>query len=163
MMRAVWRILRDPDEAEDAFQEALLTVWRRWDQVRRHPNPHALVLRICVHSAQDALRRKARRQKRLDAGGLPEAVEDQKPSAVQRLADAEQSTEVRRAIAALPKNQAQAIQMHLVEEIPYGDIAEAMDCREVTVRKHVLRARARLRTLLAHLIPGATKEEGIHA
>jgi DNA-directed RNA polymerase specialized sigma24 family protein len=32
-----------------------------------------------------------------------------------------------------------------------------MDCRESTVRKHVARARARLRTLLAQ------KEEGCHA
>lgn len=163
MMRAVWRILRDPDEAEDAFQEALLTVWKRWDRIRRHPNPHALVLRICVHSAQDTLRRKARRQKWMDADGVPEALADHKRSAVERLADAEQSDEVRRAIAILPKNQAQAIQMHLVEEIPYVDIAAAMDCREVTVRKHVARARAKLRALLAHLIPETPREEGIHA
>lgn len=163
MMRSVWRILRDPDEAEDAFQEALLTVWKRWEQIRRHPNPHALVLRICIHSAQDTLRRKARRRKRMDADGVPEAVADQKPSAVERLTDAEQSAGVRRAIATLPRNQAQAIQMHLVEEIPYGDIAAAMDCREVTVRTHVARARAKLRVLLAHLIPGAAREEGIHA
>jgi len=163
MMRAVWRILRNPDEAEDAFQEALTTVWKRWDQVRHHPNPHALVLRICVHSAQDTLRRKARRQKWMEPDGVPEAVVDQKPSAVEWLADAEQSTEVRRAIATLPRNQAQAIQMHLVEEIPYGDIAAAMNCREVTVRKHVARARAKLRALLAHLIPGTPREEGIHA
>jgi DNA-directed RNA polymerase specialized sigma24 family protein len=53
--------------------------------------------------------------------------------------------------------------MHAVEEIPYGDIAAAMDCREATVRKHVARARARLRALLSHLIPQAHKEEGIHA
>ena len=163
MMRAVWRIVRDPDEAEDAFQEALLTVWRRWDRIRRHPNPHALVLRICVHSAQDTLRRTARRQKWTDADSVPEAVADRKPSAAERLAHAEQSAEVRRAIAALSKNQAQAIQMHLVEEIPYGDIAAAMDCREVTVRKHVARARAKLRALLAHLIPETATEEGIHA
>jgi DNA-directed RNA polymerase specialized sigma24 family protein len=63
----------------------------------------------------------------------------------------------------LSKNQARAILMHAVEEIPYGDIAEAMDCREATVRKHVARARARLRTLLAHLIPALNQEEGSHA
>ena len=68
-----------------------------------------------------------------------------------------------RAIGRLSKNQARAILMHVVEEIPYGDIAAAMDCRESTVRKHVARARARLRTLLAHLIPAVRQEEGSHA
>jgi len=41
MIRVVWRIVRGPDEAEDAFQEALLTVWTRWGQIQSHPNPHA--------------------------------------------------------------------------------------------------------------------------
>jgi DNA-directed RNA polymerase specialized sigma24 family protein len=47
--------------------------------------------------------------------------------------------------------------MHAVEEIPYGEIEAAMDCREATVRKHVARARAKLRTLLAQ------QEEPSHA
>ncbi len=157
MMRAVWRILRDPGEAEDAFQEALLRVWKHWDQVRRHPNPHALVLRISIHSAQDALRRQVRRESRIDADGLPD-VADRTPSAVEQLTDAEQSAEVRRAIASLPRKQAQAVQMRLVEEVPYDDIAAAMDCGEATVRKHVARARTKLRAVLAHLM-----EEDIHA
>ena len=163
MIRVVWRIVRDPDEAEDAFQEALLTVWKRWGQIQSHPNPHALILRICVHCAQDTLRRRVRREKRMDADGVPEAVADTTPSAVQRLAGAEQGAEVLRAIGTLSKNQSQAILMHVVEEVPYGDIAAAMDCGEATVRKHVARARAKLRTLLAHLIPHVPKEEGIHA
>ncbi|MFY9726215.1 MAG: sigma factor, partial [Bryobacteraceae bacterium] len=53
MIRAVWRIVRDPDEVEDAFQEALLTVWKRWDRICIHPNPQALVLQICIHAAHD--------------------------------------------------------------------------------------------------------------
>jgi DNA-directed RNA polymerase specialized sigma24 family protein len=63
----------------------------------------------------------------------------------------------------LSKNQARAILMHAVEEIPYSDIATAMDCRESTVRKHVARARTRLRTLLSHLLPTVHKEETSHA
>jgi DNA-directed RNA polymerase specialized sigma24 family protein len=38
-----------------------------------------------------------------------------------------------------------------------------MDCREATVRKHVARARAKLRSLLSHLIPAVHKEESSHA
>ncbi|MBZ5544338.1 MAG: hypothetical protein LAO07_11760, partial [Acidobacteriia bacterium] len=53
MIRSVWRIVRDPTDAEDALQDALLTVWKRWGPVRRHPNPHALALRICINAAHD--------------------------------------------------------------------------------------------------------------
>jgi len=163
MMRAVWRICRDPNDTEDAFQEALLTVWKRWERIRAHRNPQALILRICINSAHDALRRKVRRGKWLDAAAMPEDIADSAAPAVQTVSGAEQDAEVLRAIGLLSKNQGRAILMHLVEEIPYGEIAAALDCREATVRKHVARGRARLRDLLAHLIPPVRKEEGSHA
>jgi RNA polymerase sigma-70 factor (ECF subfamily) len=163
MMRAVWRLSRDPGDAEDAFQEALLTVWKRWDRIQLHPNPQALVLHICINAAHDVLRRKVRRGKWLEAGAIPENIPDSAASTLQNISGAEESAQVLRAIALLSKNQARAILMHAVEELPYGDIAAAMDCRESTVRKHVARARARLRTLLAHLIPAVRQEEGSHA
>ena len=163
MMRAVWRVIRDPNEVEDAFQEALLTVWKRWDRIRLHPNPQALVLQICINAAHDALRRKLRQGKRIEAGAIPEDIPDASPSAAQDISGAERQTQVLRAIGLLPKNQARAILMHAVEEVPYHDIAAAMDCRESTVRKHVARARAKLRSVLSHLIPAVHKEEGRHA
>ena len=163
MIRSVWRIVNDPDEAEDAFQEALLTIWRRWDVLQRHPNPHALILRICVNSAYDVLRRRARHLKRLESGPLREEIPDPSPSALQLVSGAEQRAQVMQAIGSLSRNQARAILMHAVEEIPYDDIAAAMNCREATVRKHVARARARLRSLLSHLIPPFREEEGSHA
>jgi RNA polymerase sigma-70 factor (ECF subfamily) len=163
MMRAVWRVLRDPADAEDAFQEALLKVWNRWDRIRTHPNPHALVLQICIYAAHDALRRRVRQGKWLEAVAIPEDIPDSSASVIQDISGAEQNAQVLGAIGLLPRNQARAILMHAVEEIPYGDIATALGCREVTVRKHVARARARLRTLLSHLIPAIHKEEASHA
>ena len=53
MMRTVWRVTRDPELAEDAFQDALLTTWRKLPQVAAHPNPPALVLRLCLTAAVD--------------------------------------------------------------------------------------------------------------
>ena len=55
MIRSVWRIVADPGDAEDAFQDALAKVWKNWGRVRRHPNPHALILRMCANAAYDAL------------------------------------------------------------------------------------------------------------
>jgi len=162
MMRTVWRIVRDPDDADDALQEALLSVWKRWSQVRTHPNPHALVLRICIHSAYDMLRRNAHRRKWQDAEAIPEAIPDTAASLTQKISGREEGQQVLHAIGELSKNQAQAILMRTVEEISYGDIAQAMGCREATVRKHVARARTRLRALLSHLIPVVQKED-IHA
>ena len=163
MMRTVWRILRDSKDAEDAFQEALLKIWKRWDRIRTHPNPHALVLQICIFAAHDVLRRKVRQGKWLEPVAVPEDIPDSSASAIQNIADAEQNAQVLGAIGLLPKNQARAILMHAVEEIPYGDIAAVLGCREVTVRKHVARARSRLRTLLSHSIPSIHKEEASHA
>ncbi len=163
MIRTVWRIVRDAGDAEDAFQDALLNVWKRWDRIRGHPNPHALVLRICIHSALDVVRQRSRRQKSMEPHGIPEALADQAPLAAERLAGAQQGAEVMRAIASLSKNQAQAILLHAVDEMPYNDVAAQMGCAEATVRKHVLRARTKLRALLEHLLPRSQKEEGIHA
>ena len=163
MIRAVWRVSRDPNDAEDAFQEALLTVWKRWDRIRVHPNPHALILHICINAAHDMLRRRVRRGKWLEAVAIPEDIPDSSASAVQIINAAQQDAQVLRGIGLLPKNQARAILLHAVAEIPYGEIAAAMGCREGTVRKHVARARARLRALLSHLIPAVHKEERSHA
>ncbi|MDR3754875.1 MAG: RNA polymerase sigma factor [Terracidiphilus sp.] len=162
MIRAVWRIVQEPNDADDALQEALLIVWKRWSQIRVHPNPHALVLRICIQSGYDMLRRKKRRLKWQDADAIPEAIPDTAASPIQRVSDHELGEQALQAIVRLSKHQAQAILMHAVEEIPYSDIALAMNCREATVRKHVARARTRLRTLLSHRIPVVHKED-VHA
>jgi len=163
MMRAVWRIVRDPDDTEDAFQEALLTVWKRWDRICTHPNPHALILQISIHAAHDVWRRKVRRGRCLESAAIPEEIPDPAASAIQGIAAAEQDAAVFRAIGSLSNNQARAILMHAVEELPYDAIAAAMDCRESTVRKHVARARTKLRVLLSQLIPEVHKEERSHA
>ena len=153
MVRSIWRILKDPNDAEDALQDALASIWKRRGRVRRHPNPQALILRMCINAAYDVLRRKAHRpgHQTLDSveGGVLTGND-----AFQQ----EQDGEVRRAVARLPRNQAVAVLMRVVGEEPYDAIAHALGCSEATARTHVARARARLRHLLAHLLPGRAQE-----
>jgi RNA polymerase sigma-70 factor (ECF subfamily) len=163
MMRSVWRIVRDAGEAEEAFQEALLKIWKRWERILEHPNPEALVLQICVNAAHDRLRRSVRQNQRVEPCDLPELIPDEAATAQERLEAAEREAGVLRAIGQLSKNQARAILLHAVEEVPYEQIARTMECRESTVRKHVERARKRLRGMLAPLMPGLIEEEKSHA
>ncbi|MHC4063664.1 MAG: RNA polymerase sigma factor [Planctomycetota bacterium] len=158
MIRSIWRVVRDPDDAEEAFQEALATIWKRLDKIGRHPNPHALILRICINAAYDVLHRKIRRRWREELKAIPTEIPDPRPSPAERLSGQEERAEIIRAIRQLPRKQADAALMRFVQELSYQEIAQALGCSEVTVRTHIARARTRLAKLLAHLAPHSPKE-----
>jgi RNA polymerase sigma-70 factor, ECF subfamily len=151
MLRTVRRVVRDPDLARDALQDAVVRLWQHRERLRRHPNPEALVVRVCFHAAIDAVRRGQRRREAggwdlegrpgAPGGGPSEALEQQ-----------EQREAVVRAIAALPRRQALAVLMRVVEEQPYAAVARALGCSEITARIHVMRGRSRLRRVLAPLL-----------
>ncbi len=144
MIRAVWRIVPNPDDAEDVFQEAVTTIWKRWKKIRRHPNPQALILRICANAAYDFLRHRWRRRQLVEADPLSESIPAPAPNARDTAAAREEWEQVLAAIRQLPPHQAQAVLMRFVQDLSYPEIAEAMGCSETTVRTHVARARAAL-------------------
>jgi RNA polymerase sigma-70 factor (ECF subfamily) len=158
MMRSIWRIVRQKEEAEDALQDALAVIWKKRDMVARHPNPQALILRISVAAAYDAVR-KCRRRLSHEIPGLPEqAADDSAPPVTKGSEDRSLRAAILEAIGRLPKRQATAVLLHLVEEQSYEEIARGMDCSETTVRVHVMRARANLARRLARHRPGLVAE-----
>lgn len=162
MMRVAWRIVREREAAEDALQDALAAIWKKRAAVARHPNPQALILKMTVAAACDACRRRRRRLAHEIAG----LAEDRSPDAAAPVTKAAEDralrTEILEAIDRLPRRQATAVLLRVVEERPYEEIAAAMGCTEATVRVHVLRAKAALARRLAGLKPGPAKPaEGI--
>ena len=153
MIRSIWRIVRHPQDAQDAMQDALLTIWKRWDRVTGHPQPQALVLKICIDAAYDLARRSVRngRARRLSQLGDQQCDASRTPS--EEVSGTEQHAEILRAIHRLSRRQAAATLMRVVQDQSYGQIAAALGCTEATARKHVARARDRLRVSLAHLDP----------
>ena len=158
MIRSVWRIVRDPDDAEDAFQEATATIWKRLGRIQRHPNPRALILKICTDAAHDVLRRRPRQARSQEHEDVIADLPDPAPSAAQRLISHETQAEIFQAIGQLSPKQGTVVLMRFVQDLSYRDIAQSLGCREATVRKHVARARDRLFQLLQHLAPNPTKE-----
>jgi RNA polymerase sigma factor (sigma-70 family) len=148
MLRAVRRVVRDPDLARDALQDAVVRLWRHRERLRGHPNPEALAVRVCFHSAIDAARRDGRRRETAgaDLEGRP-GPPGLGPG--EMLEQSELHEAVVRAITALPSRQALAVLMRVVEEQPYAVVARALGCAEITARIHVMRGRSRLRGVLA--------------
>ena len=155
MIRVIWRIVRNEHDAEDAMQNALATICHRWNRVTQHPAPQALVLKICIDAAYDVARRRTK-NRTLATAEIEPADRGDLPSA--GLVERETQTEVLAAIQRLSRHQATAISLRVFEELPYDQIAASLGCSEATARKHVARARAQLRRVLAHHFPEVENE-----
>jgi len=149
MIRSIWRVTRNAADAEDAMQDALVAIWRRRNRIAGHSSPQALILRICVDTAYDVARRRARHRRRLaPPDSADEVIGDDRPpweGMVQR----ELSDDILTAINGLSRRQAAAITLRIFEDLPYEQIAAAMHCSVATARKHVERARRHLRRVLS--------------
>ncbi|MBN2310785.1 MAG: RNA polymerase sigma factor [Candidatus Hydrogenedentes bacterium] len=145
MVNAIWRITRDAHATDDVLQDVLVRMLRRFGRIRRHPNPTALVLRMCVNEAIDHVRRRRRHAVALEAVRVAEA---QRGGLTGQAEHAEAREAVLQALGMLPKREAEAMVLLAVEELSSRDIAEAMGCRESTVRVLISKARKRLRAAL---------------
>jgi len=158
MMRSIWRIVRNREAAEDTMQNALTTIWKKLDRIRRHPNPHAFILKVCVNAAYDTLRRSWRFRQHEASMEIQKLPADPDTNGLYRLEKKNLEIEILNAIRRLPRNQALAVLMRIVQDQPYDFIAQVMDCSEVTVRIHVSKGRAKLSRWLSHLDPTGPEE-----
>jgi RNA polymerase sigma-70 factor (ECF subfamily) len=158
MMRSIWRIVRDPEMAKDALQDSLTKIWKRLDRIRSHPNPQALILKICLNTSIDSLRKRKRLHQHEKTEPLHRFPIQPDAKAHEALERKKIETEILEAIKRLPRRQAIAVLMRLIQDQPYAVIAQAMECSETTVRIHVSRGRARLSQWLSHLKPASFKE-----
>jgi RNA polymerase sigma factor (sigma-70 family) len=149
MFETVWRILRHSQDAEDAFQIALTTIWQQRSRIDSHPAPQALMLKICADAAIDQYRR--RRNDRLDVVSLEESIPSARPLPVDVAIGRETLEIVLAAISRLSPNQATSIVMRFIQGESDAAIAAALGCGTETVRKHLDRGRERLGRMLGRL------------
>ncbi|PYP21940.1 MAG: hypothetical protein DMD53_05125 [Gemmatimonadetes bacterium] len=143
--RVARAVLDDPDDADDAAQDALLAALVKLQQYdpRRPFGPW--LMRIVANAATDRRRRRTvRRAEPLDpnatAGGPRPDVRTEQRALAQRL---------REALAELPERRRVAVVLFDVEGYSHAEIAEILGVAEGTVRSEVFHARRRLRVLLA--------------
>ena len=74
LMDTTFRITREGDLADAAFQDTLIKIWEKWHKVIRHPNPKALCLRICINTCYDRLRKAHRKRELIPLDEIPESL-----------------------------------------------------------------------------------------
>jgi RNA polymerase sigma-70 factor (ECF subfamily) len=156
MLATVWRVLRNPHDAEDALQNALACIWKQWTRLERHANPRALVLKICADAAIDQLRRRNRSAVQSIASGLAESLTTPQVRPDEELIRQEMLDDIMEAVSRLSRNQAIAVVMRFIQDESYENIAAALGCGPATARKHIARGREKLERQLAHLAPLAS-------
>ena len=150
MINTVARIVRDPEDAADVFQDVLVTVWHKLDRILCHPNPHGYILRICITRSYDALRKKMRRR-RLEIR-LATITSKLWPKDSQGFLHPQNiANTILAAISMLPPKQGQAVLLRAIEGSAYDVIADILGCGETTARSHFSKGKARLEKILQDL------------
>ena len=131
LYRAALAILGDPQEAEDAVQDAFVRYLEKAPADLE--NSSAWLMRVLVNGCKSRLRLAWRR-----VGPLPEMLPTPGPEERQELEE----------LFALPPEDRVAIHLHYYEGYSTDEIAQILGCRPGTVRSRLSRARDRLRKLL---------------
>ena len=141
LVGAVALVTNDVAAAEDAVQEAIVRAWERSERGDRIESLDRWVAAVAMNLSRSWLRR--RRVERLARPRLAASSTVDEPSV--------DATEVRRALAALPRRQREAVVLRYYLDLGIEDIATAMHTSAGTVKSQLAKAREHLaRSLDAH-------------
>jgi RNA polymerase sigma-70 factor (ECF subfamily) len=154
---AAYRLTRNPRDAEDLVQDALLRAYRFWGSFQQDSNCKAWLLRIVTNTFINEYQRRKRSREVLDQanaeqqatdGVLVHAAANDKQAPDRLLMDASVSDDVQRALGQLPDDFRTAVILCDMQGLSYKEIAEIMDCPVGTVMSRLFRGRKLLAAAL---------------
>jgi RNA polymerase sigma-70 factor (ECF subfamily) len=154
---AAYRLTRNPRDAEDLVQDALLRAYRFWDSFQQDSNCKAWLLRIVTNTFINEYQRKKRSREVLEAataeqdatdGVLVQASAHDKVAPDQALLSASVSDDVQRALEQLPDDFRTAVILCDMQGLSYKEIAEIMETPVGTVMSRLFRGRKLLAAAL---------------
>ena len=149
--RISYRLLGNHADAADCLQEtfvAAMAIARR-QRVRNWPG---LVRRVATTQAIAQLRRRLRQANRRSELTHWSTVPSGNPGPGQPAEDLELAAQLRRVLADLPAQQAEAVCLHYVEGMTYREVGRALGVKSGTVGSLLHRARYRVRELLTKTV-----------
>jgi RNA polymerase sigma-70 factor (ECF subfamily) len=154
--------LRDPDDAMDAVQDAMLKLARNY-AARPSAEWRPLFYRILENGIRDLQRRRSVRKRFMvwlpgpkedpdnEAQDPMESVADGGPSVPERLIQAEAMQKLESSLRELPARQREAFMLRNFEGLDVAETASAMGCSQGSVKTHYSRAVHALRDQLGEV------------
>jgi RNA polymerase sigma-70 factor (ECF subfamily) len=144
-----YRVLGRRELAEEAAQQTFVNAWRAADRIDVDRDPASWLATIAKRAAIDIYRREARRATRPMA-----EVADHDRAIVSLPPDVDALDavwQVRRAIAALPADEASIVRLQHLDGMTHTEIADKLGVALGTVKSRSHRAHRKLAGLLGHL------------
>ncbi len=136
----VWRMLRSQEEAADIVQEAYVKVYEHRDRLDVNQPVFPYLKRIAVNLALNRLRK-------LAPQSHTEQVIEHLPAEESAAGEVEYDELVRHvhaAVAGLPEEQRQVLELRLQERLSYQEIADRLNIKIGTVMSRLARAREKM-------------------
>lgn len=134
---ALARVLTGDDaRAEDVTHDAFTAAYEKWEMLE---NPAGWVRRVASNKARTAWRRTYAERRAVDRLSAETTVGYEIPP---------ETESFWATVRQLPKNQANAIALHYLEDLPVAEIAGILGCQESTARVHLTRGRRKLSKIL---------------
>jgi RNA polymerase sigma-70 factor (ECF subfamily) len=154
------KIVRDPDDAQDALQETFLSAYRALPGFKRESTFSTWIFRIATNSALMRLRKRRpdhvslEQPSESDPEGEPMQLRDWAATPDQELIDDETRGAMEEAIGSLPTDLRTVFLLRDIEELSNAQVAEALDCTVPAVKSRLHRARLLLRDRLNRYFTG---------
>ena len=150
MWAVALRIMRDPEDAADALQDAYIAAFRRAASFRGESQVTSWLHRVVVNACLDRLRSMRLRETK----PLPENLDRSRKMGVitkDPVEIKEQRSVVAAALGTLNADQRAALVLVDMEGYSVEEAAQILGCAPGTVKSRCARGRARLVPLLSHL------------
>jgi RNA polymerase sigma-70 factor (ECF subfamily) len=142
--RTACLVLRNPDDAEDAVQEAFLRVWRFRDAIPKDAGRNAWLYRVVVNACISRIRSESSRRGRDDGADSLEGLADTAPEPEVVAERSQLAGTIDAALADLPEHLRIPLVLRFYSGLSEKEIATAIDRRPGTVKSRLHDARQRL-------------------
>jgi len=147
LVKSAYMVCGDRHLAEEAAQDAFLTLCCRIQGFRGDASLYTWLYRITINNARNKTRnrwfRKVLPWEGPDFEKQPDCITPEKS-----VIDGETSEEIWRALSMLPLIYRQVIDLYYMQELKVREIADVLDVSEGTIKSRLARARERLKDLL---------------